>query len=69
MLRHRDAWADEKTAPTAERRASSATRRAPAAAAASAARDDAPTDEHPAAVPMDVLVVLEAQALRQGDLG
>lgn len=60
MLRHRDAWADEKTAPTAEEWAREQRDEArPAAAAASAGRDDAPTGtSDPAAVPMDVLVVV-----------
>ncbi len=60
MLRHRDAWADEKTAPTAEEWAREQHDEPKAAPAPAAGRRDAEpagtTD--PAAVPMDVLVVV-----------
>ncbi len=60
MLRHRDAWADEKTAPTAEEWAREQRDEPKAAPAPAASRRDAEpagtTD--PAAVPMDVLVVV-----------
>lgn len=61
MLRHRDAWADEKTAPTAEEWAREQRAEAKPAAATAPRRVVEPSStgtSDPAAVPMDVLVVV-----------